>query len=132
MSKAWAIRELGRGKSIPVISDVFQLRLVRNSGSAFGLFAKFPIVIFLVNVGIMALVILWALRSQGPGLPLGLVIGGGLGNLADRILRPPGWGLGKVVDFLYLPFWPTFNLADTAIVIGVFLLVLDGVRPRPA
>ena len=63
-------------------------------------------------------------RFSGPvsTLALGSVLGGACGNLIDRALRTPGWGRGAVVDFIDLQFWPVFNVADMAIVIGVLLL----------
>lgn len=125
-AKAWALEELGGGRHVRLVGDVFQLRLVRNSGSAFGLAADWPLVIFLLNLGIMAFVAVWAMRASEAGTAFGLVLGGGLGNLADRVFRAPGMGFGEVVDFIYLSFWPTFNLADSAIVIGVALLMLKG------
>lgn len=121
---------LGGGRHVEIVGKYFQLRLVRNAGSAFGLFSGFPRAIFFLNLAIMAIVAVWAVRTPGAGVPFGLVLGGGLGNLADRVFRAPGMGLGEVVDFLYLSFWPTFNFADSAIVIGVFWLTLDGMREQ--
>lgn len=129
-TKAWALIALGQDRHVSLIGEYFQLRLVRNSGSAFGLFAQFPLAIFAVNLAIMALVVFWALRTPGAQAAYGLILGGGLGNLADRVFRAPGMGLGEVVDFIYLSFWPTFNIADSAIVIGVFFLMLDGFREQ--
>lgn len=125
-----ALRGLSGGRHISIIGEIFQFRLVRNSGSAFGLFSRFPLVIFVLNLVIMAVVAVWAFRTPEAAVPLGLVLGGGLGNLADRMFRQPGMGLGEVVDFLYLSFWPTFNIADSAIVVGVLFLLLDSFRDR--
>ena len=58
--------------------------------------------------------------------------GGGIGNLIDRVARAPGGLQGRVVDFIHFHFWPTFNLADSAIVIGVGLLILSELRARPS
>ncbi|MGI9193510.1 MAG: signal peptidase II [Actinomycetota bacterium] len=130
VSKAWALTALDNNRSIALVGEVFQFRLVRNSGSAFGLFSGAGMVIFILNLVIMAVVGAWLVRGEGPALPLGLVLGGGLGNLADRVFRDPGLGLGKVVDFIYLSFWPTFNLADAAIVIGVTILFFANLRVK--
>ncbi|MGH2772559.1 MAG: signal peptidase II [Actinomycetota bacterium] len=127
LTKAAAVAALSGGRSIPIIGSVFQLKLITNSGTAFGLFQRIPLVIFGLNVVILSFVAVWAYRHRA-GAAFGMVIGGGLGNLADRMFRPPGSGLGKVVDFFYLSFWPTFNVADAAIVLGVGYLVFQELR----
>jgi len=77
-------------------------------------------------VAFAIVVVLWRMRSRfsgaGATLALGLVLGGACGNLIDRVMRKPGWGRGAVVDFIDLQFWPVFNVADMAIVVGVLLL----------
>jgi signal peptidase II len=113
------------------------IRHVRNSGIAFGLFASAtPIVIVLTGIAVAWMLLYFARSgSRHPVLPvaLGLVIGGSLSNLIDRVR------LGYVTDFLDLRWWPAFNLADSFIVIGVAILLLALVaaereprRPRPA
>ncbi|MEX2587264.1 MAG: signal peptidase II [Actinomycetota bacterium] len=121
-TKAWALAALGDGSRIPVIGRTIDFRLVRNPGSAFGLFADATLWIFLASLAVTAGVAVWALRDPQAPPVLGLVLGGGVGNLIDRLVQPPGGGSGHVVDFIYLSFWPTFNLADAAIVTGVGLL----------
>ena len=76
-------------------------------------------------------VIVWAIRDPAASPVLGLIIGGGIGNLIDRVTRPPGGGRGHVIDFIYLSFWPTFNLADAAIVVGVGAMLLLAMRENP-
>ncbi|MGQ0679790.1 MAG: signal peptidase II [Actinomycetota bacterium] len=129
-TKAWAVAALSGGRRIPVIGSVLDFRLVMNPGSAFGLFKGWTLAIFVVSSLITALVVGWALRDPAASPVLGLIIGGGLGNLVDRVVRPPGPGRGEVVDFIYLSFWPTFNLADSAIVVGVGLLLMMSVREQ--
>jgi signal peptidase II len=118
---------------VPVIDGFFYLTHVRNTGAAFGLFAsapKVPRLVFFIGVSIVAVgIIISFYRKLSPGdrlasLALGLILGGAMGNLADRIFRQ------EVVDFLHFRLWrgyswPDFNVADTAIVIGVGLLVLE-------
>jgi signal peptidase II len=99
------------------------LKLVnaRNSGVAFGIDAGGQtIVIVLIALALLALVLYFARHTARPliWLPTGLLIGGALGNIVDRIRD------GAVTDFLKIPAWPPFNLADVAIVAGVLLLVL--------
>lgn len=127
-SKAWATAALDGGRRIPIIGDTFDLRLVLNPGSAFGLFRGSTALIALASAVVTVAVIVWAIRDPMAPAALGLVIGGGLGNLVDRAIRAPGFGRGHVVDFIYLSFWPTFNLADSAICVGVGLMLLEALR----
>lgn len=131
-SKAWAVSALSEGRRIPIIGDTFDLRLVLNSGSAFGLFPNATLFITIASTLVIVAVVVWALRDPTVSIALGLVIGGGIGNLSDRILRPPGGGFGHVVDFIYLSFWPTFNVADSAICVGVGFLLLQAWREEKA
>jgi signal peptidase II len=97
----------------------FEIANVRNSGVAFGLLSGGEAVVLAFTLGTLALVIAYfALHSERSGLWLsvGLLSGGALGNLADRVRS------GTVIDFLDPPFWPAFNLADVSIVIGVAML----------
>lgn len=128
ISKAWALAVLGDGRRISIIGETFDLRLVMNPGSAFGLFRGATLWIALASSVIVVVVIVWALRDPSAPIWLGLVIGGGVGNLIDRVIQPPGGGRGHVVDFIYLSFWPTFNLADAAISVGVVLLMVQAFR----
>ncbi len=131
-TKAWAVAALGGGRRIPLIGEIFDLRLVRNPGSAFGLFKGSTMLIFVASAAITLAVIFWAAREQYASPWLGLIIGGGIGNLIDRLWRPPGGGRGEVIDFLYLSFWPTFNVADAAIVVGVSVMLILSMRASEA
>lgn len=121
LAKLLIVRLMTLGQSIPVIRDVFHLTYVHNPGGAFGILAYrtwFFVVAALVVTGL----ILGFLRHIQPGntwlsVALALQMGGTLGNLLDRIRQ------GYVIDFLDFRFWPVFNLADTSIVVGVFLLL---------
>jgi len=111
------------------------VRLVRNTGASFGVGAGHPIVVVLVAVAVIAIVavLLARTRSRAAALCLAAVLGGALGNLADRLFRAPGLGRGAVVDWIHVAFYPaTFNLADLAIrvgVVGAVIAMLDiGVR----
>jgi len=115
-SKALVRVFLPVGKSVDLW--VFLLRQVRNAGTAFGLLRGKSPALFVASIAIFV-VLLLALWRWGKTesaffqVAVGLIIGGALGNIIDRIC------LGEVVDFIDLRFWPVFNLADTAIVIGV-------------
>jgi len=123
LTKAWALSTLSDGRRIDIAGRVLGFRLVRNPGSAFGLFQGATFLIFLASATVLVLVVVWGLRSGEGAFRLGLIAGGGAGNLLDRLFRPPGIGRGEVIDFIDLSFWPTFNLADSAIVVGVILLL---------
>lgn len=121
------------GDKIPVIEGFFYLTRVHNRGAAFGMLANLPEeirLIFFVGVTLVALGIIASFyRKLAPGdrlaaLSLGLILGGALGNLADRVR------IGEVVDFLHFRLWagyswPDFNVADACIVVGVGLLILE-------
>lgn len=134
ISKWQASIALAKG-SITVLPSFFDFELVHNLGAAFGLFAGFSPLwrgILLISVAVFAilfvLVLLYKTHRTWEALGLGLVLGGALGNLIDRLRM--GW----VVDFIHLHWydlsWPVFNLADCAISIGVGLMLLDSWRPQ--
>lgn len=119
VTKDLALEHLARG---PLhLLGPLSLSLAFNSGVAFSLFRGLTLPVILVGLGLVVLLV-WALRGA-PSLPvalgLGLVLGGACSNLGDRIFRGRG---GAVVDFVHLGFWPTFNLADAAIVCGCVVL----------
>ena len=107
-----------------------RLSVTRNSGSAFSLFPGLWWLVF-AAVAAVTVAAVTALRRPHPFLMdagLGLVLGGAWSNLIDRVLRWPGFPNGRVADFVDLRVWPVFNAADSAIVIGVGLLLLGSVR----
>jgi signal peptidase II len=120
-TKELAVRVL-RGRIIEF--GPFRLHLVFNEGGAFGL--DLPWWAFLVVTVVVAVLIVRTLpkaTNQLEPFAYGLLLAGALGNVTDRLLRPPGRGHGEVVDFLGSTFWPTFNLADVGITFGFVLLV---------
>jgi len=119
----------------PVSSGPVSVRLVRNTGASFGLGAGHPALIVLAAVVIIALaaVVLTRTTSRTAALCLAAVLGGALGNLADRIFRAPGLGRGAVVDWIHVAWYPaTFNLADVAIRAGAIgaALAMLGAQAR--
>jgi len=117
-------------ESVPVIRDFFNLTYVRNKGAAFGIFADSAVRIpFFITVSVIAMLgILWYIRrirndQKLAIFSLSLVFAGAVGNLIDRIR------LGEVIDFLDVFWqrhhWPAFNVADSAITVGVTLLLID-------
>lgn len=98
------------------------LALGYNSGAAFSLFTGAPAVLLVVALVLVVVLgwVAWRTRSSLVALALGLVLGGALGNVSDRVFRGHH---GAVVDFVTLTHWPTFNVADASITCGVVLLV---------
>lgn len=121
----WAIDQLDGGRRISILGKYLGFSLVHNPGAAFGLFPGATIFIFFASFVVVVAAIFWGWRHPEIHGRLGLVIGGGIGNLIDRMIYPPGPFRGEVIDFIDSSFWPTFNLADSAIVIGVGLLLLS-------
>lgn len=101
----------------------FGLALRYNSGSAFSLFTGAPAVLAAVSLVLVGILVwlAWRAQSAAMAVAVGLVLGGALGNLADRAFRGHR---GEVVDFVTLTHWPTFNVADACITVGVVLLVV--------
>nr|WP_260684500.1 signal peptidase II [Rhodococcus sp. KBS0724] len=135
LTKVWAVAAITPGKPIEIIGDVVTFTLVRNPGAAFSMATSMTWILTLVAIGVVIGVIKIGrtLRSPWWALGLGLVLGGALGNLIDRLFRAPGFMRGHVVDFMSIGWWPVFNIADSAIVCGAILLValtLFGFEPN--
>jgi signal peptidase II len=132
-TKEWVLRTIHYGGEIAVIPGFFSLTHVRNPGAAFGLLASSPEAVrlfFFIGVALFAMgLIVSFYRNLAPGdrfaaLSLGMILGGAIGNLLDRLRH------GEVVDFLHFRLWggytwPDFNLADSFVVVGVILLVIE-------
>ena len=121
-------------KTVEVIPNVLDLTLVRNSGAAFGIATGYTAVLTVIAIGVCVVVIRIArsLRNTVWAVALGLLLGGALGNLTDRMARSPGPLEGHVVDFLQLPNWPVFNLADCCVCVAAALIAFQsfrGIRP---
>jgi signal peptidase II len=138
VTKLIALRELTLGVPVPVIDGFFSLTLIMNPGLAFGMLAQTPTpwrwVVALLSVAALAVLLVMAVRLLPAGgavsvLALGLIFGGAVGNLIDRAR------FGAVVDFLDFYWrsyhWPAFNVADSAISVGVTLLALQMLFGNP-
>jgi signal peptidase II len=136
ISKAWLVSFLAPGQRVEVLGDYVRLVHSQNNGALFGLFRDQAIVFAIVSVGVVGAII-WFHRSSGRNtllsVALGLLLGGALGNMADR------FRIGYVVDFVDLGIgtlrWYTFNVADSAISGAILLLLLSAFvvdRARPA
>jgi len=129
LTKHLAVAHLG-DEPKEVLGGLLKLHLTRNPGAAFGMAQGMTVLFTAVAVLVVVVIarISRRLQSTGWAIALGLILGGALGNLADRLFRDPGPLRGRVVDFLELPHWPIFNLADSAIVSGGVLIVLLSAR----
>ncbi len=133
ISKAVVVARMADHLPIRLLGGLLTITLTRNGGAAFSIGTSMTIVFTVIAVGVVIYVLRAArnLRSIGWAITLGLLLGGATGNLVDRIFRAPGLFQGHVVDWIELPHWPVFNLADSSIVCAgvlVVLLALRGVR----
>ncbi|WP_462166203.1 signal peptidase II [Frankia sp. AiPs1] len=130
VTKHLAVARLSGRGPFTLIPGVLDLELTRNSGAAFSLAGGATVVLSLVALVVIAVVVFSArrLRSAGWAVVLGALLGGAVGNLADRIFRDPGPLRGHVVDFVHLHHWPIFNVADSSIVCGGILAVVLSLR----
>lgn len=131
ITKAWAERALADGP-IVIIEDFFQLRLTYNTGAAFSMFSGGGPILAVVALGVIAMIVfvLKDASRTAEAVALGMVLGGSIGNLANRLFRGEGFLDGSVVDFIDFSFFATFNVADMGITLGVGLLLLVAFLPR--
>jgi len=132
-TKIIVVETMRLGESIPAIDGVLHWTYQRNPGAAFGLFQSVPVLFTVLASAISVGIVVYARRVEDrlSGVAFGLVLGGAVGNLVDRVVRPPGIFQGHVVDFIDLRVWPVFNLADAAVVVGaVLLIVASSIRER--
>jgi signal peptidase II len=129
-SKLLVVATMHYGSPIRVLGPVLSLDYTRNPGAAFSIGETYTIIFAAIAVGVIVVILRLArqLYSLPWAVALGLLLGGALGNLTDRIVRAPGVFRGWVVDFIHLPHWPIFNLADSGIVVGGVLMVLLAFR----
>lgn len=121
--KEWVQHQLFQGDSIPIIPHVFHITFVHNSGAAFSLFREHPLPLLWVTIGLFSIFLFYSLLkpqlNQWEVSALSLILGGALGNIADRLM------LGRVIDYLDLAWidYPIFNLADVFIFCGICLFI---------
>jgi len=137
-TKAWALSALRGGHQIAVTGHLVRLQLVVNHGASFGIGAGYEPFIAVASFALIILLGIWAGRSAARLVRLGgaLAVGGGAGNLVDRLLRSPGVLHGGVIDWIHVSFYaPTFNLADVWLRGGLLIAVVGWLwdrRGRPA
>lgn len=141
LTKRWVETTMTEGQVTDVLAPVLRWHFIRNPGAAFSIGEEHTWIFTIIQtaVAVFVVVLLFRVRSAVWAVALGGLLGGVLGNLTDRLLRPPGFGVGHVVDFIALPNFAIFNIADSLIVcsmIGIVLLMftgyqLDGTREVP-
>ena len=125
LTKWWAAETLP-GDPIILIDGVLELRYITNSGASFSMLQNAGTLIAVVVIAVVVFIVMLVrkLATVPEAVGLGLVLGGAVGNLADRFFRGPGLFDGAVVDFVDFSFFPAFNAADSAITIGAVLILL--------
>jgi lipoprotein signal peptidase len=140
LSKFLVVTNLTEGEVVPVLGTVLQWQFVRNPGAAFSLASGMTWIFTILAAGVITFIVWFArrIRSIAWALVFGLLLGGVLGNLTDRLLREPSFGLGHVIDYISTPWLipAIYNVADIAIVSSMVLFMiltirgvgLDGIR----
>ncbi|MFF8944946.1 signal peptidase II [Streptomyces sp. NPDC014864] len=130
ISKMIVVARLEHHASIEIVGDWLKLEAIRNAGAAFGFGEAFTVIFTMIAAAVIVVIARLArkLYSLPWAIALGLLLGGALGNLTDRIFRAPGVFEGAVVDFIAPKHFAVFNLADSAIVCGGILIVLLSFR----
>ena len=131
-TKVWALQSLS-AEPRKVIGSLLQFTLVYNSGAAFSFATGFTILFSLIALSVVIATIYFApkISSRGWQLTIGLLLGGVIGNLTDRIFREPSFLSGYVIDWIQIPHWPVFNLADSAICTAAAISFVLSMRNIP-
>ena len=146
ITKLLVVQNLELGEVVPVVGDLIQFHFVKNSGAAFSIGNAYTWIFSILATAVTVFIIWFSrrIRSFAWATVFGLLLGGTIGNLIDRLFREPGFGVGHVIDFLTIPLLPAiFNLADVSITAAMVLFLvltirgigLDGKRhvdPAPA
>ncbi len=124
-TKNWALENFSDGPQ-KILGDFLQFTLFRNPGAAFSMATGFTIVLTTISIAVVVFIARYASRITSPwwAYVAGLVLGGVLGNLSDRLFREPGFLQGHVIDWIEIPHWPIFNVADSSIFIAAGIAIL--------
>ena len=125
ISKEWALNRLSGGRTIDVVWTL-RFNLHFNTGIAFSQFTGFGEIVGIVAIIVATVLLLWSRKQTSVVVlvAIGLIAGGALGNVVDRLFRGAGWMHGAVVDFVDFQWFPIFNVADMGVSVGAALLVL--------
>ena len=128
-TKQWALSALA-DRDINVVGDLLVLHLTHNPGAAFSTGTEFTVVLSCLAVVAVVAVLVFSVRLASPlwSVGLGLLLGGVGGNLTDRVIREPALMRGHVIDWLMLPNWPVFNVADMCIIGAASVIILQSIR----
>lgn len=123
ISKIWVQNHMALRESIPIIKGIFHITYIQNPHSSFGLLKFSNMTYTIITLLVLLLMILFLRSKTTPKnkmifISLAMILGGSLGNMIDR------FRIGSVIDFLDFRIWPIFNLADSAINVGLFLLII--------
>lgn len=129
LTKHWALNALDDGRVIDLVGSL-RFKLAFNTGMAFSQGEGLGRLVPILAITVVAALLMAVGRSSSRWFTVGvgLIVGGTLSNVADRLFRGEGWLDGAVVDFVDVQWWPVFNVADTAIVVGAALLLLTSLR----
>ena len=127
ITKAWAVRSLGRGEIVALVSDIFKLQLYRNPGAAFSTGTSLTVVFAALAVIVLVAVSWWVVprvHCLRWAIAVGLGMAGVAGNLVDRLVQPPGVMRGYVIDFFALKYFAVFNVADVLLTAAAIMIVV--------
>jgi len=131
VSKYFIVANFPVGTPVPIFGELLQFTFVRNPGAAFSMFSGTTWIFAIIATAVAIFIIAFAhrLKSFSWGILFGLLLGGNLGNLADRLFREPDFGVGHVVDFIHVFGFPAiFNIADICIVSSMGLFIILTIR----
>ncbi|WP_066038978.1 signal peptidase II [Herbiconiux solani] len=131
ITKLLVVQNLELGEVVPVVGDLIQFRFVKNSGAAFSIGNAYTWIFSILAAAVTVFIIWFArrIRSFAWAWVFGLLLGGTIGNLIDRLFKEPGFGVGHVVDFITIPLLPAiFNLADVSITAAMVLFLILTIR----
>ena len=131
VAKFLVVQNLELGEVVPVVGDLIQFHFVKNSGAAFSIGNAYTWIFSILAAAVTVFIIWFArrIRSYAWAWVFGLLLGGTIGNLIDRLFKEPGFGVGHVIDFITIPLLPAiFNLADVSITAAMVLFLILTIR----
>jgi signal peptidase II len=131
ITKLLVVQNLELGEVVPVVGDLIQFHFVKNSGAAFSIGNAYTWIFSILAAAVTVFIVWFArrIRSLAWAVVFGLLLGGTIGNLLDRLFKEPGFGVGHVIDFLTIPLLPAiFNLADVSITAAMVLFLILTIR----